>query len=600
MTVLVTRHFRIHNAVQFFESFSESVPTRYYYFIGKNFAFANSIPITGTVKLSSSSNTVIGYGTVFNAELAAGDIVRVDGTAYNLRVHSVIGAQTFISAVRPSTTVTTSSAAFIRKAFSENNPPDPVDTYQDTYFDIWRNMISAKRIQTSDVSHVIPRYNWTNNTVYTAYSDTSATLENSQFYVFTSACNVYKCIDNNRGASSVIQPTGIVTNDITSTADGYRWKYMYTVTSGRALKFLTSDHVPVQTLTSDDSTDQWDVQTSAANGAIHSITLVTNGSGYLSVTNTFSYVTSKLLVNLNTEASGIDDVYNGSGIFISSGTGVGQLRKIVKYYGANNLVVVNGAFTTAPTTASRYIVSPLVTISGDSGGSTVSRATAYVSNTVGGQVRKITIVSQGRSYSTANVTITANSSYGYGAVAKAVIPPVGGHGRDAVDELYGSRVMMSVRVSGSESNTFPTNNDFRIIGVLQNPKLNNGANATASAIDQTLRVTVAEVSGDFYADELITGDVSKATGRLLYFANTNAARTQGVLKLVRVITNGTGSRFIAGETVRGSTSTRTANVQLVTLPAMKPFTGLVIYTENKPPVTRSLEQTEDVKLVINF
>jgi hypothetical protein len=136
--------------------------------------------------------------------------------------------------------------------------------------------------------------------------------------------------------------------------------------------------------------------------------------------------------------------------------------------------------------------------------------------------------------------------------------------------------------------------------VLQNPKLNNGANATASAIDQTLRVTVAEVSGDFYADELITGDVSKATGRLLYFANTNAARTQGVLKLVRVITNGTGSRFIAGETVRGSTSTRTANVQLVTLPAMKPFTGLVIYTENKPPVTRSLEQTEDVKLVINF
>jgi hypothetical protein len=169
MTTLVTRHFRIHNAVQFFESFSESVPTRYYYFIGKNFAFANSIPITGTVKLSSSSNTVIGYGTVFNAELAAGDIVRVDGTAYNLRVHSVIGAQTFISAVRPSTTVTTSSAAFIRKAFSENNPPNPVDTYQDTYFDIWRNMISAKRIQTSDVSHVIPRYNWTNNTVYTAY-----------------------------------------------------------------------------------------------------------------------------------------------------------------------------------------------------------------------------------------------------------------------------------------------------------------------------------------------------------------------------------------------------------------------------------------------
>lgn len=601
MTTLVTRHFRTHNAIQFYESFNESSPSRYYFFIGKNYPYANATPITGQVKLSSTSNTVIGTGTVFNAELAAGDIVRVTGTSYNLRVHSILGAQSFISAVRPSTTVTTAANAYIRKSFSETNPPSPVDSYQDTYFDIWRNMISMKRIQPSDVSHVIPRYDWANNTVYTAYTDTNVNLESQQFYVITSDKNVYKCIDNNRGNASTVEPTGIVTNDIISTADGYRWKYMYTVTSGRALKFLTSNYIPVQTLTSDDSTDQWDVQQSAANGAIHYIQIVANGSGYLSVSNTFASVNANgLRVNLKPSSSGADDIYNGSGIFISSGTGVGQLRKIVKYYGANNLVVVNSAFTTVPTTGSTYIVSPLVTIRGDSGKTTTSRATAYVSNTAGGQVRKITIISQGRSYSTANVVISANSSHGYGAVARPIISPLKGHGYDAVDELYGDRIMMNIRVAGAESNTFPTNNDFRMLGVVKDPLLANGSAATASVIDQTTRINVTEVSGDFYADEIITGDVSGAKARLVYFANTNAARTAGVLKVVRLTTNGVGSKFISGEIVRGSSSTRTANVQSLTTTALKQFSGLVIYTENSTPVTRSVDQTEDVKIVINF
>jgi len=130
--------------------------------------------------------------------------------------------------------------------------------------------------------------------------------------------------------------------------------------------------------------------------------------------------------------------------------------------------------------------------------------------------------------------------------------------------------------------------------------LANGSAATASVVDQSTRITVAEVSGDFYADEIITGDVSGAKARLVYFANTNAARTSGVLKVVRLTTNGVGSKFIAGEIVRGSSSTRTANVQSVTVPALKPFSGLIIYTENRTPVTRAVDQTEDVKLVINF
>ena len=600
MTVLITSHFRIHNAIQFVESFDETSPTRYYYFIGKNYSSANAIPTSGTVKLSSTSNTVVGSGTLFDSELSANDVVRVTGTSQDLRVHSITSAQTFVSAIRPTLAVTVGANLYIRKPYTDYTPPEPVDSYQNVYYDIWRNVIGAKRIQSSDVSHAANRNSWVSGTVYAEYDDQDADLSTKQFYVTTSEGNIYKCIDNNRGSASTIEPTGVVTGDIILMNDGYRWKYMYTIGSARALKFLTTDYIPVQTLTSDDSSDQWDVQNSAANGAIHHMKIISSGSNYLSTSNTFASVISSSIFNLQPQASAVDGAYVGSGLFISSGIGSGELRKIVKYYGSNNYCVVNNAFTTTPTTSSRYVISPLVTVKGDSGLVSADRTTAYVANTFGGEVRKITIIQQGANYSTANVTISANSLHGYGATARPIISPIGGHGKDAVDELYSTSVLMNIRVSGAESNSFPTNNDFRMIGIMRDPLLANGTAATVSTLDQTTRVNVNEVSGDFVADEIITGLSSGAKGRLVYFANTTDSRTEGNLKLIRITTNGLGESFRVGEVVQGSVSTRIANVQSVTPGAMKKYSGLLIYTENKAPISRALEQTEDVKVIINF
>ena len=245
-------------------------------------------------------------------------------------------------------------------------------------------------------------------------------------------------------------------------------------------------------------------------------------------------------MKLKSVESGIDGTYVGSGLFISEGAAAGQYRKIVKYWGSNNTLIVNSAFSVTPNTSSRYVIAPLVTISGDSGGTTTSRAIAYVSNCHLGQVRKITIISQGRSYSTANVTISANASHGFGASGRPIISPVTGHGSDPVDELFGTSVMMNIRTSGAESNTFTTNNDFRVIGVVADPLLVSGAVANASVIDQTTRIGVQLVNGDFIEDEMITGQTSGAKARLVYFANNNNARSDGVLKVIRVTTNGTG------------------------------------------------------------
>ena len=467
--------------------------------------------------------------------------------------------------------------------------------------------MSLKKIQSSDATHAVPRVNWANNTLFNEWDDKftvplTATPGSLRFFALTDDYNVYKCIDNNRGANSVVKPTGTGTS-IVSTADGYRWKYMYTISAGEILKFLTVDFMPVKTLSANDGSAQWTVQQTArasGNGSIHHVKIIANGAGYLSTTNTFQTVTNTSWMKLKSSASGVDGTYVGSGLFISEGAAAGQLRKIVKYWGSNNTLIVNSAFSVTPNTSSRYVISPLVTIRGDSGGTTTSRATAYVSNTFSGQVRKITVVNQGRSYSTANVTITSNSSHGFGATARPIITPLNGHGSDPVDELGGTTIFLNIRTSGSESNTFPTNNDFRLIGILRDPILANGSYANASVIDQTTRINVELVDGDFREDEIVTGSRSGAKARLVYFANTNAARTQGVAKVIRVTTNGIGGSFTPGETLIGTTSSVTANVVSLTRPATKPHTGYVIYTEQRESVLRDPAQTEDYKIAIKY
>ena len=202
MASIVTSKFRIHNAQQFYESFSEAANTIMYLFVGKNTAFAN-----------------------------------------------------------------------------DNSPPTPINSTANIEYTPWRDMYGVKRIQSADVTHAVPRYDWTSGTVYTAYDDTSTSLLTDTFYVMTEDYNVYKCLFNNASAASTTKPTGTSSARFT-TADGYIWKYMYTVTTAKALKFLTNDYIPVQTLTSDGGEDQWDVQTAAVDGGIHVIKVTAGGSGY--------------------------------------------------------------------------------------------------------------------------------------------------------------------------------------------------------------------------------------------------------------------------------------------------------------------------------
>ena len=163
---------------------------------------------------------------------------------------------------------------------SDTAVTDPVDTVYDQHL-AQQKMIAAKKVAASDVTHAITRYNWVSGNTYAEYDDQSATLSSSQFYVITDDLNVYKCIKAGAGAS-VVKPTG--TNYYISAvgADGYQWKYMYTLSGTQASKFLTNTFIPVTTLSSDDGSLQWDVQQNAIDGGIHRIRVTNGGTGYSS------------------------------------------------------------------------------------------------------------------------------------------------------------------------------------------------------------------------------------------------------------------------------------------------------------------------------
>ena len=426
MASIVTTKFRVHNAEQFAEAFSETSNTIMYLFIGKNTAFPN-----------------------------------------------------------------------------DNAPPTPVNSTANVEYTPWRDMYAAKRITTSDVTHAIPRYDWTSGTVYDKYDDQDTNLlESDDFYVVTEDYNVYKVLNNAGGTASTTKPSGVSTSPFT-TADGYIWKYMYSVSTAKALKFLTNEYIPVQTLASDDGSDQWDVQAAAIDGGIHVINVTAGGSG--------------------------------------------------------------------------YVTAPAVTITGDGTGATAN------STISANAVTSITITNPGTGYTRAQVAFASGA-----ATATAVISPKGGHGSNAVEELGGKYIMLNVRLDGNESNTFSTANEFRQVGIVRDPYLyGTSTRAVASSFRQSFKYQLSSISGTFTLDETITSGSNTAS--VVEFTTPNLFTTLPL-----------NLPFANTANVSGGTSSASGTIAAITTPGLQPYSGDIIYVENRVPISRAADQIEDVKLIIQF
>lgn len=357
--------------------------------------------------------------------------------------------------------------------------PTIYDNVNQTYIDVYRNMIFGKLAKTTDVSLVIKKYQWISGSVYSMYDDQDINLSSEIFYVYVfggSYYHVFKCLDNNSGAVSTVQPDFLAIGSdgvYTSPTDGYTWKYMYSFDSSSYDQFATDTYIPY--------TANVEVINSAVSGSIEAVKIISTGSGYNNYIVNGYFSTSDIGVYQNAYnyaisvggASQVDDYYKGCVVAITSGTGRGQYRNINIYNGstATKFMTLNAPFNPNPDNTSTYSIYPGVYITGDQTQSVNAVAWAYV-NPNGNTISRIEMLSKGQDYKIANAEVYASQYVNPTSIAtvRPILSPPGGHGSNPANELYCSASEISVKFRNSESNTIPSSSYYRQIGVLLNPQ----------------------------------------------------------------------------------------------------------------------------------
>jgi hypothetical protein len=161
--------------------------------------------------------------------------------------------------------------------WNENDTaPTPGQSTRDL-IDFSDRAIVAKRIDLDSVSFVVPRYNWTSGVTYSRYGCTICPI-GTPFYVLNSKGQVFKCLDNNGNSASTDEPELFLSATSLEepyflTSDGYKWKYLYTLSSNQKQKFLNEEWMPV--------TFNRFVKAAAINRSIDIVRLTNSGNNYV-------------------------------------------------------------------------------------------------------------------------------------------------------------------------------------------------------------------------------------------------------------------------------------------------------------------------------
>jgi hypothetical protein len=476
----------------------------------------------------------------------------------------------------------------------DTNPPSPKDSF-DEENDYWDTIIALKKINNDDVRQVIRKNTWVSGEIYDMYRhDISRTnlskpsgktsLYASRYYVVNSDYRVYICLfngaspeNNFNGNPSLDEPkfTDQEPQPAGSSGDGYIWKYLYTIKPSDIIKFDSINFIPVPR--------NWDTSTDA--GIVE--------------------------IRDNAETNG-------------------QLRIIVIKDRGSRVGDANRIYNNIP-------------IKGDGQGAT---ATIVIGNNA--KVQSITVTNGGSGYTYGTVDLRAgNVPTGQpDPVFDVIIPPLGGHGYDVYRELGATNVLVYSRIENDlENPDFITGNQIARIGLIENPLSYDSSSLLtipkASAVGALKLTGIGYSSTVFSPDQYVTQTVgtgitavgrvvsyNQQTGVLKYWQDRslvgfNTDKTQNPspeygFDLVGFATSisGSGSYTIVGgssnlniDTTFNGSSTNINNrnyslgqefVNGISTPEVKKHSGNIIYVDNRPSITRSINQKEDIKIVLQF
>jgi len=584
MSAIITSKFRFHNAEQFKESFSEAAPTNYYMFIGRQGEFA--------------SGTTGGSDAV---------------------------------------------------------PPTPVDnrTAESKH---WDDMLAAKKIDSTGVAHAIPRrdLDTSGNTTYDMYrpdysaskaANSGATnLYDSTFYFVTTAYRVYKVLDNNGNTAFTggAEPTSTAAAPFTF--GGYTLKYMYTLSTQDVQNFLTPDFMPVPTApeSSNGLTD----------GALHIIKVSGVGAAAGWAT-TADRVVTNVPIRGDGRSARCSVTIGGT-----SGSNGGQITTVsvstngqdythatvlatdiieqhdIQFGSASTNTALT--FTTAPTF--EVIIGP----DGGQGGNPARELGGHFvmmdvklqqsegfDFTVVNDFRQIGVVRDPFSYGTTSAYTGSTARQTY--AIKLGSPT--GSGFTVDERIYQTIPAQTINAGGLavSSNTITvTTQAAHNLTTGQTVDITGGAfsGGVTNGHEGTHHITVTGATTftyDVVASRAPTGTHSGTTtyttsspeGTVVEFDSSNNILFYVQTSYDSQGTNATSKQnvpFGGNGTITGDSSSTTAvpdtsyssSLNNTTFssgyanPEMQPDSGDVIYIENRKPISRASDQTEDVKLIVEF
>lgn len=468
-------------------------------------------------------------------------------------------------------------AARSKPYIGDDTIPEPnYENDYDSFYFMHEQMLFGKKLANTDVSFMVRKRLWETGIVYAEYDDKDQQLLTKIFYVISSDNRVYKCIFNNNGGPSTIEPTNTQTQGLSATlSDGYRWKYLYTIAGQDNTRFSTQNFAPAKVNAA--------VKAGALNGGIVNIKVESGGINYPSNEGNILSVSGNQIV-LATTASAQTNYYADSTITVFGASNLVTNRRIVSssLQGNNRVIVVANTFNANQVSQGyNYSIGPTLQVLGDG-----SAFEGYaVMNQSNQSIVRIEVTASGNGYNQASATAIAGTGFGSGAQLRPIISPKGGHGADIFGELYCAHVGITGEFSNGFS--FPTEVTIRTVGMIKNPLHSNGQPYTALSFNQCANVAVSNTTAqNFESGETVIGNVSQARGQVA-FSNSSL-----------LIITGYSGGFIPGEILNGVDSGVQFTVNVVnSSPQVQIYSGDVLYLQNIAATERSPTSSEQIKLV---
>ncbi len=231
-----------------------------------------------------------------------------------------------------------------------------------------------------------------------------------------------------------------------------------------------------------------------------------------------------------------------------------------------------------------------IVVTGDGSGfaGTVVRSNA---NTIS----HILVTNPGLGYTHANVTITGTGS---NAIVTAILPPQGGHGSDAVKELFADTLMFYSTINNELIHGVNVNNDYRQFGIIRNPKQFNSEKLFANSLGTpcilvATNTVIDDLSNNLEADTLL--QLSNDSSKKFEVIEVDTINS-------RILLNTLNNKFISTGNVLYDPVTD-SDYSILTVnsnPTINKFSGELLFIDNRTKVSYSDQQLVTLRTTIKL